>query len=131
MESKGLSPIVVDRQRLTQAIMNLVENAVRHTKDGDKITIGSCVRDSHVYFWVKDNGEGIPLEDRKRIFERFVRATNRDYQFEGTGLGLSIVQAIVQAHGGSIHLESDVGNGSSFTIVIPLAFSTPSILNNG
>ena len=131
LESKGLSPIVVDRQRLTQAIMNLVENAVRHTKDGDKITIGSCVRDSHVYFWVKDNGEGIALEDRKRIFERFVRATNRDCQFEGTGLGLSIVQAIVQAHGGSINLESDVGNGSSFTIVIPLAFSAPSILSYG
>ena len=128
LESKGLSPIVVDRQRLTQAIMNLVENAVRHTKDGDRITIGSSVRDCYMYFWVKDNGEGIALEDQRRIFERFVRATNRDHirgtqayrQFEGSGLGLSIVQAIVQAHGGSIELESDLGSGSTFTIIIPL-----------
>ena len=128
LESKGLSPIVVDRQRLTQAIMNLVENAVRHTKDGDRITIGSSVRECYMYFWVKDNGEGIALEDQRRIFERFVRATNRDHirgtqayrQFEGSGLGLSIVQAIVQAHGGSIELESDLGSGSTFTIIIPL-----------
>ena len=137
LESKGLSPIVVDRQRLTQAIMNLVENAVRHTKDGDRITIGSSVHDCYMYFWVKDNGEGIALEDQQRIFERFVRATNRDrmrgasayQQFEGTGLGLSIVQAIVQAHGGSIELKSHIGSGSTFTIVIPLALCAPSTSN--
>ena len=66
------------------------------------------------------------MEDQQRIFERFVRATKCDRLFEGSGLGLSIVQAIVQAHGGSIDLESHIGRGSTFTIVIPLAFCAPS-----
>lgn len=120
LESKGLSPIVVDRQRLTQAVRNLVHNAVRHTCDGDTITLGSSVRDDCAYIWVRDTGEGIALEDQERIFERFVRATNRDYQFEGTGLGLSIAQAIAQAHGGWVELSSRLGHGSTFTIVIPV-----------
>jgi len=64
-----------------------------------------------------DTGEG--LGRPKRIFERFVRATNCDYQFEGAGLGLSIVQAIAQAHGGWVELFSRLGHGSTFTIVIP------------
>ncbi|GAB1542574.1 ATP-binding protein [Scytonema sp. NUACC21] len=120
LESKGLSPIMVDRQRLTQAIMNLVQNAVRHTNNNDTITLGSSVKGDFAYIWVSDTGEGIALEDQKRIFERFVRATNDD-QCEGHGLGLAIVQAIAQAHGGWVELSSQLGYGSTFTIVIPLA----------
>ncbi len=120
LESKGLSPVVVDRQRLTQAVMNLVENAVRHTQEGDTITLGSAVKEDYAYIWVRDTGEGIAPEDQERIFERFARATNLDQQFEGTGLGLSIVQAIAQAHGGSVELKSRLGQGSTFTIAIPL-----------
>ncbi|MFH7024708.1 MAG: sensor histidine kinase [Heteroscytonema crispum UTEX LB 1556] len=120
LESKGLSPIMVDRQRLTQAVMNLVQNAVRHTSDGDSITLGSSIKEDCAYIWVRDTGEGIAPEDQKRIFERFVRATKCDRQFEGYGLGLSIVQAIAQAHNGSIELTSRLGHGSTFTIAIPL-----------
>ncbi|ARV62104.1 two-component sensor histidine kinase [Nostocales cyanobacterium HT-58-2] len=129
LESKGLSPITVDRQRLTQAVMNLVQNAVRHTCDGDTITLGSCIKGDHAYIWVSDTGEGIAPEDQKRIFERFVRATKGDQQFEGHGLGLAIVQAIAQAHDGWVELSSRFGHGSTFTIVIPLASSVETAIH--
>lgn len=120
LESKGLSPVLVDRQRLTQAVMNLVQNAIRHTQEGDAIAIGSSVRENLIHLWVSDTGEGVLPEDQQRIFERFARATKREHQFEGYGLGLSIVQAIAQAHGGWVELSSRPGQGSTFTIVIPL-----------
>ncbi|MBF2067161.1 MAG: HAMP domain-containing histidine kinase [Calothrix sp. C42_A2020_038] len=127
LESKGLSPIVVDRQRLTQAVMNLVQNSVRHTTESDTITLGSSVKNDFAYIWVSDTGEGIAKEDQKRIFERFVRATKHDPKFEGHGLGLSIVNAIALAHGGKVKLSSSLGHGSTFTIVIPLASSNDAI----
>lgn len=120
LESKGLSPVRVDRQRLTQAVMNLVQNAIRHTQPGDAIALGSSVRGSHAHIWVSDTGEGIALEDQRRIFERFTRATDRHTQAENHGLGLSIVEAIAQAHGGWVELSSLPGQGATFTIVIPL-----------
>lgn len=119
LESKGLSPITVDRQRLTQAVMNLVQNAIRHTRTGDTIALGSSVKGDFAYFWVRDTGEGIAPEDQKRIFERFVRATG-ELHSEGYGLGLSIVAAIAQCHGGQVELVSQLGQGSTFTIVLPL-----------
>jgi signal transduction histidine kinase len=120
LESKGLSPISVDRQRLTQAVMNLVQNAIRHTRSQDTITLGSAVKGNYAYLWVRDTGEGIALEDQARIFERFARATKPEIDPEGHGLGLAIVGAIVEAHEGWIELESRVGQGSTFTLVIPL-----------
>lgn len=121
LESKGLSPVMVDRQRLTQAVMNLVQNAVRHTSPGDTITLGSSVKEDLVYLWVRDTGVGIADQDQKRIFERFVQATPHETQLEGHGLGLSIVEAIAQAHGGKIELCSRLGHGSTFTLVLPLS----------
>jgi signal transduction histidine kinase len=120
LESKGLTPIWLDRQRITQAVLNLVQNAIRHTQAGDTIAIGSSVRNNQAHLWVSDTGEGILPEDQQRIFERFARATTRNHQFEGHGLGLSIVQAIAQAHGGWVELSSQPRQGSTFTIVIPL-----------
>lgn len=119
LESKGLSPIRVDRQRITQAVMNLVQNAIRHTQDGDAIVLGSSIRENHAYLWVRDTGEGIALEDQQRIFQRFTRATSRS-QGENHGLGLAIVEAIVQAHGGWVELTSRPGQGATFMMVIPL-----------
>ncbi|MBW4634617.1 MAG: HAMP domain-containing histidine kinase [Iphinoe sp. HA4291-MV1] len=129
LEVKGFSPIMVDRQRLTQAVMNLVLNAVRHTRNGDTITLGSCIKGDYAYIWVSDTGEGIAPEDQKRIFERFVQATKGDQQLEGHGLGLAIVQAIAQAHDGWIELSSRLGHGSTFTIVIPLASCVDAVIH--
>lgn len=120
LESKGLSPIRVDRQRLTQAVMNLVQNAIRHTEEHDTIALGSSIQANYAYLWVRDTGEGIALEDQTRIFERFSRATEREAQGEHHGLGLAIVAAIAQAHDGWVELSSLPSQGATFTIVIPL-----------
>ncbi|MGL5922330.1 ATP-binding protein [Chroococcidiopsis sp.] len=119
-DSTAQGQTIADRQRLTQAVMNLIQNAIQHTKENDIIGIGSAISKSRISFWVRDTGEGIALVDQKRIFERFARAANSRRRSEGAGLGLSIVQAIVEAHGGRVLLKSDVAAGARFTIVIPL-----------
>jgi signal transduction histidine kinase len=108
-----------DRQRLAQAILQLADNASRHTNAGAEIGIGSAILDGHVRLWVRDTGTGVAPEDRERIFTRFVRG-NSAHSTEGAGLGLSIVSAIAQAHGGRIELSETIGGGSTFTLVFPL-----------
>ena len=120
LEAVGKGKIVVDRHRLTQAVMNLAQNATQHTLSIDTISIGSTINRSRVHFWVKDTGEGIAKAEQKRIFARFARATNSRRRSEGAGLGLSIVQAIAEAHHGSVKLRSRLGFGSTFTIVLPV-----------
>lgn len=120
LQTKGTGHIVADRQRITQAIMNLAQNATHHTTETDAIALGSTVDRNNVRFWVRDTGEGINESDQQRIFERFARAANSRRRSEGAGLGLSIVRAIAQAHGGWVELFSRLGVGSTFTIVLPL-----------
>lgn len=112
--------IVVDRQRITEAVMNLAQNATQHTGVKDSIYIGSAIAKGKVRFWVRDTGEGIPLVDQKRIFERFARVSKSRRRSEGAGLGLSIVRAIAEAHDGQVLLRSQLGTGAMFTIVLPL-----------
>ncbi|MGF1481839.1 MAG: sensor histidine kinase [Cyanophyceae cyanobacterium] len=123
LESKGLSPVAIDRGRLTQAVMNLIQNAIRHTQTGDTIALGSTVQDEYAYLWVRDTGVGIAPADQERIFERFARASDGDRYTpgEGAGLGLAIVEAIATAHRGWVELDSALGVGSTFTIVFPLS----------
>ena len=108
-----------DRQRLAQAMLQLADNASRHTDPGAEIGIGSSILDGRVRLWVRDTGTGVAAEDRERIFARFVRG-NSAHSTEGAGLGLSIVSAIAEAHGGHIELSETVGGGATFTLVIPL-----------
>lgn len=119
LDNKGVGLMVADRQRVTQMVMNLTQNATQHTQPGDVIALGSAVVGKEVHFWVRDTGHGIDPEQQKRIFERFVRLTRSDRSADGTGLGLSIVSAIARAHGGRIELVSFPGRGSTFTIVLP------------
>ena len=79
--------IVADRQRLTQAVMNLVGNAVEHTKDGDEIEIGAKVTGSEVTIWVRDSGVGIAPSEQRQIFTRFTRGGGSSRLYEGTGIG--------------------------------------------
>ncbi|HEY6497966.1 MAG TPA: HAMP domain-containing sensor histidine kinase [Streptosporangiaceae bacterium] len=110
-----------DEQRLTQALLQLADNAVRHTKDGDEIAIGSSVSRAQVRLWVRDQGPGVAAEDKDRIFERFGRAASAaGRNEEGSGLGLAIVAAIAEAHGGRIVLDSVPGHGATFTLVLPV-----------
>jgi two-component system, OmpR family, sensor kinase len=114
----GSGRIVADRQRLTQAVMNLSQNAVAHTHHGDAVELGSDVRNGRVRLWVRDTGPGVPDDERERIFQRFVRL-GRTSASEGAGLGLAITQAIAEAHGGRVELDSRPGDGARFTVIIP------------
>jgi signal transduction histidine kinase len=119
LERRAEAVVVADRQRLTQAIMGLAQNAVQHTREGDRIWIGSAADGHEVSLWVRDSGPGIPRADQERIFERFARASASRRRSEGAGLGLSIVRAIAEAHAGRVELVSRPGAGATFTIVLP------------
>jgi signal transduction histidine kinase len=108
-----------DRDRLTEAVMNLAHNAVQHTDEEETIGIGTAVTDTDVRIWVRDTGRGIPISDQARIFDRFARGKDAHRRYRGGGLGLAIVRAIAEAHGGRVELDSRLGEGSTFTIVLP------------
>ncbi len=105
-----------DADRLQQVLTNLVENAIKYGRPGGQVTIGGTrAAEGKVEMWVQDDGPGIPLEARERVFERFYRVDRaRARDTGGTGLGLSIVKHIVQAHGGEVWLKSEVGKGTTF-----------------
>jgi len=109
-----------DRDRLSQVLVNLVDNAVKYTPEGGTVTIGGARRpDQFVALWVRDTGSGIPSSDLPRLTERFYRVDKaRSRELGGTGLGLAIVKHLVQAHGGELVIESDLGKGTkvSFTL---------------
>ena len=111
---------LADRQRLTQALMNLAANAVAHTGEAARITIGLDAARGDYWLWVTDDGVGIPPDDQTRIFERFARGRNGRRRSQGAGLGLSIVRAIAEAHHGRVELDSSPGRGSTFTLVLPI-----------
>jgi signal transduction histidine kinase len=125
LEKAGRGYIVADRHRLTQAIMQIAQNATQFTNDGDPITLGSVMKNGEARFWVKDLGLGIRPEDHERIFDRFSRLGTRR-RSDGAGLGLSIVNAIAKAHRGRVEVVSRPGEGSLFTVVIPVDQPVPS-----
>jgi signal transduction histidine kinase len=108
-----------DEQRLTQALLQLAHNAAKFTQPGDVIAVGSKVVDAAVHLWVRDEGSGVPPQDRERIFERFGRA-EAGRGIEGSGLGLAIVSAIAEGHGGRVELDDTPRRGAQFTLVLPL-----------
>ena len=120
VENQAEGAILVDRQRITEAMMNLAQNAVQHTVAGNIIRLGSNLERDRVLFWVRDTGAGIPPAEQTRIFERFARVMNTRRRSDGSGLGLAIVKAIVEAHHGLVKLQSNLGTGSTFTLVLPI-----------
>jgi two-component system, OmpR family, sensor kinase len=119
LSAVGTGRVTADRQRLTQAIMNLARNAADHTADGDRIELGSSIRNGAARLWVRDHGPGIATADRERIFDRFVRGGGRRPSSEGAGLGLAIVKAVAEAHGGRVTLDTREGRGTTFTVIVP------------
>lgn len=115
----GKGTVVADRQRVTQAVMQLAQNAYQHTNEGDRIELGSAVSNGQARLWVRDTGPGIAPEDQERIFRRFSRGRS-SRRLGGAGLGLSIVQAIALAHHGRVELDSKPGSGATFELVIPV-----------
>jgi two-component system OmpR family sensor kinase len=119
LEGRGRGVVVADRQRLTQAVVQLAQNAVRYGGEDGPIALGSAVADGEARFWVRDHGPGIPPEQREQLFERFRKGPGRPRP-DAAGLGLAIVKAIAEAHHGRVEVQSRPGSGSTFTLVIPV-----------
>jgi two-component system phosphate regulon sensor histidine kinase PhoR len=117
--SGNLPPVIVDRDRLSQTITNLMHNAIKFNRSGGSVTITTTYDNKIIMVKVNDTGTGIPRADLPHIFERFYKAdksrTNR-----GSGLGLAIAKHTIEAHGGTIGAQSEEGKGSTFSFTIPL-----------
>jgi two-component system sensor histidine kinase VicK len=110
-----------DRDKIMLALHNLVGNALKYTTDGGRITINVEVTAKQLLVAVADTGIGISPEDSERIFERFYRAKDpRVLKITGTGLGLTLAREVVRMHGGDITVESQIDQGSTFTMTLPV-----------
>ncbi|MBM9432387.1 sensor histidine kinase [Flaviflexus equikiangi] len=136
-ESRGLTIVAVptpqvsvvgDRALLTTAIRNLIDNAIRYSNPGGRVSIGVSRHEGEVRIAVVDQGAGIPDEQKDRVFERFYRGDDaRTRDKGGSGLGLSIVKHVAADHGGRVMLWSEAGKGSTFTFIVPDV--TPAVQN--
>lgn len=114
-----------DKQRLSVLLNNLIGNAVKYTPTGGRVTVAVEVQNRLVQVQVNDTGLGISVDDQKRIFEKFYRATSDSVQaIPGTGLGLAIAREVARLHGGDILVHSELGKGSQFTLELPLQEDT-------
>jgi signal transduction histidine kinase len=117
-----LPPVDADRERVHQVLFNLLDNALRFTPKGGAVTVSAQRQNGSVRVRVADTGVGIPPEHLPRLFERFYRADPaRSREDGGTGIGLAIARSVVEAHGGHINAESELGKGSVFTFDLPVA----------
>ncbi len=124
--SRDLPPVWGDSNRVAQILTNLISNAIQYTPPGGRITVSARASGDMLEVSVADTGIGISKEDQKKIFDRFFRANDPLVQeTPGTGLGLPITASLVQMHGGQIWVESELGEGSTFTFTLPLAAARP------
>jgi two-component system phosphate regulon sensor histidine kinase PhoR len=118
-------PIQADEALLRRMIVNLLDNAIKYTPPGGRVSVNCDAEDSRYVMTVSDTGQGIPLDMQPRIFERFFRAdkvrSRSGSDGGGAGLGLSISEWIVQAHGGKLELTRSDKDGSTFTVYLPAA----------
>jgi two-component system NtrC family sensor kinase len=116
---EGLPFVYGDPIRLRQMVDNLLENAMKYTPQGGYIYVEAETEDDQVILRVRDTGPGIPPQDQPYLFDKFFRASNTPEEAPGTGLGLSIVKSIVDQHDGRIWVASELGQGATFTVVLP------------
>lgn len=105
----------LDPVRIAEVVDNLVKNALRYTSAGDRIELGADAQADSIQIWVRDSGSGIPPERIDTVFDRYTKSSDSG----GSGLGLAIAKRLVEAHGGTISVESQIGTGSTFTISLP------------
>ena len=121
-------PLVVeaDREALRRVVRNLVENAVKYSPDCRTVWVETACEDDTAVLQVRDQGIGIPPEERSRIFEKFVRGeAAKRACIQGTGIGLAMVKEIVQVHRGVVDFDSDLGRGTTFRVRLPLSQAAP------
>jgi two-component system phosphate regulon sensor histidine kinase PhoR len=135
LESEGFSPVVdldpmvprilADTEAVQEALMNILDNAVKYSGTDKYLRVATGVRMDDAYVEIEDHGPGIPLEFRERVFETFFRVPSRHTSAaKGSGLGLAIARHIMEAHGGRIDLESTPGRGSTFTLAFRYEHNT-------
>jgi signal transduction histidine kinase len=118
---ENIPHIRADRDRLTQILVNVLDNAVKYTPEDGSIIIGAGQRDNYVVLTISDTGIGIPKEELQRLGERFYRVDrSRSRDLGGTGLGLSIVKHLMLAHGGRMEIESQLGRGTKVSLFFPM-----------
>jgi len=117
---RNLPLIKADRGRLAQVIMNLLENATKFTPEGGRIVLRADAREQDLVVAVQDSGPGLSLDEQRRLFQPYYRSEVDRQRLPGTGLGLSLCKQLVEAHGGRIWVESEVGRGSTFALSVPL-----------
>jgi signal transduction histidine kinase len=118
--AKELLPVSGDKDAITQAVTNLIDNAIQYSDDAKQINLSGSLHDELVTIAVEDFGVGIPDDDFDKIFDRFYRGGDAlTRSVKGSGLGLTLIQEIVEAHGGTVHVESTLGEGSKFSIRLP------------
>lgn len=118
----GEIPILADRLHLTNALSNILVNALKYTTESPRVRIRSFLTDHFAGVEITDNGIGIPLKFQKYIFDKYYRVPTGDvHNIKGFGIGLSYVKNVVTAHHGKITVSSEPGKGSSFTLLLPLA----------
>jgi signal transduction histidine kinase len=128
------APVLADVLRMEQVFMNLLSNAIKYSHPNGTIKIGSEIMDSDddipkMKIWVKDNGVGISADELPILFEKYRQASNaRHYRKKGTGLGLVICKMIIQAHGGTIWVESVENAGATFYFTLPMAGNLPPVV---
>lgn len=120
-DGQKLPPVAADRSLITQAVANLVDNAIKYSPERTTVTLSTALEADAVRLTVEDRGYGIPPEDQARVWEKFYRVARdgRVKEEESTGLGLSFVREVVERHGGQVFLESAVGQGSKFSFTLP------------
>jgi signal transduction histidine kinase len=119
--SAKLPTIFGDRDKLQAALVNLVGNAVKYTPDGGEVVLRCSADDRWIRIDVRDNGPGIPEDEHEKVFEKFFRgAATQESDHRGNGLGLAFAREIARLHGGDIGLQSVIGEGSTFTMTLPV-----------
>jgi signal transduction histidine kinase len=119
--AEDLPEVTADKEALGQALLNLVNNAIKYSRDEKYLRLDVRRDGERVLLSVTDRGIGVAKGEQKKIFEKFYRAENSlVHETKGSGLGLALVQHIMQAHGGSVEIESAPGKGSTFTLVVPM-----------
>ena len=125
-------PVRVDRESFGRALWNLLDNAAKYSPADAPIEVRTSVSDHQAIVHVRDQGIGVPAAERQTIFRKFVRGTDqRTSGIRGTGVGLAMVDQIVRAHGGEVRLDSEVGVGSEFSILLPAIADVPSSASTG
>src|SRR5437660_11126685 len=115
-----LGQVRADERKVRQVVLNSLSNAIKFTPEGGRIDVGAVPKDGFVEVSVSDTGVGIAPEDQEAVFEEFRQVGTADKKAEGTGLGLTLCRKFIELHGGRIWVKSQIGEGSTFTFMIPV-----------